>query len=56
VDEDAAITVFETPEQRDLARTIAQKSLVLLKNNGDLLPLAKTTALLPSLPQRRQRA
>ena len=43
VDEDAAITVFETPEQRDLARTIAQKSLVLLKNNGDLLPLAKTT-------------
>ncbi|MCB8948601.1 MAG: glycoside hydrolase family 3 C-terminal domain-containing protein [Ardenticatenaceae bacterium] len=40
--ESSAITVFDTPEQRQLARTIAQKSLVLLKNEGDLLPLDKS--------------
>ncbi|MCC9076864.1 glycoside hydrolase family 3 C-terminal domain-containing protein [Litorilinea aerophila] len=39
VDEEAAPQVFETPEQRQLARTIAQKSIILLKNEGDLLPL-----------------
>lgn len=33
--------VFDTPEQRRLARQIAQKSIVLLKNEGDLLPLKK---------------
>lgn len=38
---DDAITVFETPDQRELARTLAEKSLVLLKNDDDLLPLAK---------------
>jgi beta-glucosidase len=37
-----AQTVFDTPEQRELARTIAQQSMVLLKNEGDLLPLAKS--------------
>jgi beta-glucosidase len=33
--------VFDTPEQRMLARQIAQKSIVLLKNEGDLLPLKR---------------
>lgn len=33
---------FDTPDQRHLAYTIAQKSLVLLKNEHSLLPLAKT--------------
>lgn len=42
VDEGKAVEVFDTPSQRQLARTIAQKSIVLLKNDGDLLPLAKT--------------
>src|SRR5258708_4981157 len=32
---------FDTSEQRQLARQIAQKSIVLLKNDGDLLPLRK---------------
>ncbi|GAB6100125.1 glycoside hydrolase family 3 N-terminal domain-containing protein [Halanaerocella petrolearia] len=31
--------VFETEEQRELAREAARKSMVLLKNNNDLLPL-----------------
>jgi beta-xylosidase len=39
VDAGAAPAVFDTPEQRALARRIAQKSIVLLKNDGDLLPL-----------------
>jgi beta-glucosidase len=34
--------VFDTVEQRQLARTLAQKSMVLLKNEGSLLPLAAT--------------
>lgn len=33
--------VFETPEQRELAREAARKSIVLLKNDNNLLPLAK---------------
>ncbi|MCB8942475.1 MAG: glycoside hydrolase family 3 C-terminal domain-containing protein [Ardenticatenaceae bacterium] len=33
---------FDTPAERQLAREIAQKSIVLLKNEGDLLPLPKT--------------
>ncbi len=41
VDEGRVLEVFETPEQRSLARQIAQKSIVLLKNDG-LLPLSKT--------------
>ncbi len=40
VDVATAADVFDTPEQRALAREIAQKSLVLLKNKGDLLPLS----------------
>lgn len=33
--------VFDTPDERQLARAIAQKSIVLLKNDGNLLPLRK---------------
>ncbi len=40
VDEGQAVEVFETKEQRILAREIATQSMVLLKNNG-LLPFAK---------------
>ncbi|MBX3066285.1 MAG: glycoside hydrolase family 3 C-terminal domain-containing protein [Anaerolineae bacterium] len=32
---------FDTAEQRQLARQIAQKSIVLLKNEGNILPLSK---------------
>ena len=42
VDADVAGAVFDTAEQRALAHRLAQKSLVLLKNDGGLLPLAKT--------------
>ncbi len=38
---DAEAVVFDTPAQRQFAREIAQKSIVLLKNEGDLLPLSK---------------
>lgn len=44
VDPDAVSAVFDTEEQRNLAREIARKSLVLLKNEGNLLPLSKTLA------------
>jgi beta-glucosidase len=39
VDEVAAPEVFDTPEQRGLALEIARQSLVLLRNEGPLLPL-----------------
>jgi beta-glucosidase len=39
VNADVAPAVFDTVEQRALAREIARKSLVLLKNEGGLLPL-----------------
>jgi beta-glucosidase len=35
-----AAEVFDTPPQRALAREAARRSLVLLKNEGELLPLA----------------
>lgn len=38
---DAGTVRFDTPAERDLARRIAQKSIVLLKNERDLLPLNK---------------
>lgn len=38
--------VFETPAQRALARQIAQSSIVLLKNEGGLLPLTKSIGTL----------
>ncbi|MBI4514512.1 MAG: glycoside hydrolase family 3 C-terminal domain-containing protein [Deltaproteobacteria bacterium] len=45
VDDAGAAAVFDTAEQRALAHRLAQKSIVLLKNDG-LLPLPKT---LPSI-------
>ena len=42
VDPAAAPVVFDTQPQRALARRIAQQSIVLLKNDGPLLPLAKS--------------
>jgi beta-glucosidase len=44
VDAEAAPAVFDTPEQRALAREIARKSIVLLKNDDGLLPLVPTLA------------
>jgi len=44
VDEGRAVEVFDTPAQRALARSLAQKSTVLLKNEGELLPLKKDLA------------
>ncbi len=41
VDDRAAAALFDTPAQRGLAREIARQSLVLLKNEGGLLPLPK---------------
>ena len=39
VDEAAVPEAFETPKQRTLARELARRSMVLLKNEGGLLPL-----------------
>jgi beta-glucosidase len=39
---DAAAVAFDTPDDRALAKKLAGQSLVLLRNEGDLLPLAKT--------------
>jgi beta-glucosidase len=41
VDPDAVPAVFDTSAQRAVAREIARKSMVLLKNEGELLPLRK---------------
>ncbi|MEP6984069.1 MAG: glycoside hydrolase family 3 N-terminal domain-containing protein [Chloroflexota bacterium] len=38
---DNTTVVFDTAEERQLAREIAQKSIVLLKNEGSILPLSK---------------
>ena len=38
----AAATVTLTPEDRAAARRVAQRSIVLLKNDGGLLPLSKS--------------
>ncbi len=46
VDADAAPAVFDTAPQRALARELARKSLVLLRNEGGLLPLRKDLARL----------
>ena len=39
VDDGRVIEIFNTPEQRALSLTAAEKSIVLLKNDGGLLPL-----------------
>jgi len=41
VDEEKVETVFDLPEQRQLSRSLAEKSITLLKNEGNLLPLGK---------------
>jgi beta-glucosidase len=41
VDPDKAPEVFDCSEHRDLAREIARKSIVLLKNEDNMLPLSK---------------
>jgi beta-glucosidase len=42
VDVQKTHTVFDTPDQRQLAYEIAQKSIVLLKNEDNLLPLDRS--------------
>ncbi|HEX2622493.1 MAG TPA: glycoside hydrolase family 3 N-terminal domain-containing protein, partial [Phototrophicaceae bacterium] len=42
VETGSILTVYNTPDQLDLSRTLAQKSIVLLKNEGNLLPLSKS--------------
>lgn len=44
VNAEQAAAVFDTPAQRALAREIATKSVVLLKNKGDTLPLSQKIA------------
>ena len=41
VEVDNVLSFYETPAQRKLARKLATQSIVLLKNDGDVLPLAK---------------
>jgi beta-glucosidase len=41
VDTDRVLSIYETPAQRQLAQQIAEQSIVLLKNESDLLPLNK---------------
>lgn len=40
-DEETVLEAFDQPEQIALSRQLAQKSMTLLKNEDDLLPLAK---------------
>lgn len=42
VDSGKVLEVYNTPEQLDLSQTLAQKSMVLLKNEGNVLPLSKS--------------
>ena len=43
VDTGRILEVYNTPEQIDLSRQLAAKSLVLLKNDKQILPLSKST-------------
>ena len=45
IDEKATVTKFDTPEQRDLAYRIACKSIVLLKNDNNTLPIRDIKSL-----------
>lgn len=42
VDESRVATIHNDPEHRRLARVAAQRSMVLLRNEGNVLPLAKS--------------
>lgn len=56
VDAPAAPRAFDTPAQRALAREMAEKSLVLLRNEGGLLPLrddARVALIGPGADDRR---
>ena len=53
VDEGRVLEVFDTPDQRRLARQIACQSMILLSNDG-ILPLKKTIRTLAVIgPERR---
>jgi len=41
IEPEAAIKVIDTPEDRELALEAARKSIILLKNDGNYLPLGK---------------
>lgn len=41
----AAVTDFDTPAHRALAQEVAEQAVVLLKNEGELLPLAADTRI-----------
>ena len=45
IDEKATVTKFDTPEQRDLTYRIACKSIVLLKNDNNTLPIRDIKSL-----------
>jgi beta-glucosidase len=45
VDEDRARSVLADPAHRQVARTAAQRAAVLLRNEGDLLPLAEPSSI-----------
>jgi len=57
VDEGLAPKVTLTREHRDAARKVAQRAIVLLKNDGDLLPLSKskgTIAVIGALAESKE--
>src|SRR6185295_3379771 len=49
VDESRAATIHNNPEHRRLAQVAAQRSMVLLRNEGNLLPLNKSDAKISSV-------
>jgi len=49
VDESKVASIHNNPEHRRLARVAAQRSMVLLRNEGNLLPLVKNNASLQTL-------
>jgi beta-glucosidase len=49
VDESRVATIHNNPEHRRLARVAAQRSMVLLRNEGNLLPLDKSDAKISSV-------
>ena len=49
VDESAVVSVHNNPEHRQLARVAAQRSAVLLRNDDNVLPLAKADPKVSSI-------